>query len=241
MGLFNLFNRTKHQPKTERNIDYTGNDIIEESYEIKTINCTEYSFDNLSGAEFEDWCAQLLKKNGYINVRVTKASGDQGVDILAEKNEIKYAIQCKCYSSYLGNSPIQEVHAGKSMYNCHVGVVMTNQHFTSGAKELAKATDVLLWDREKLLQMMRNSVSCEEQTSSKKVDNLLLKALELILENNIASPSLLQRKLCIGYARAVTLMEELETLGVVGEANGSKPRDILLSKKDIMKLLNKIT
>ena len=45
----------------------------------------------------------------------------------------KYAIQCKCYSSDLGNSPVQEVHAGKSMYNCHVGVVMTNRHFTSGS------------------------------------------------------------------------------------------------------------
>ena len=90
-------------------------------------------------------------------------------DILAEKNDVKYAIQCKCYSSDLGNSPIQEVHAGKSMYNCHVGVVMTNRHFTSGAKELANATGVLLWDRNKLLQMMENNE--EYQTDNETTKN----------------------------------------------------------------------
>jgi hypothetical protein len=114
------------------------------------------NFDDLDGTEFENWCAILLENNGFIDVRITKTSGDQGVDILAQKDDIKYAIQCKCYSGNLGNSPVQEVHAGKSLYNCHVGVVMTNRNFTSGAKELAKATGVLLWDREKLLQMMSN-------------------------------------------------------------------------------------
>lgn len=111
--------------------------------------------DRMNGHEFEHWCANLLKKNGFSDVEVTKGSGDQGVDVLATKEGIRYAIQCKCYSSDLGNSPIQEVHAGKSMYHCQVGAVMTNRHFTSGAKELAEATGVLLWGREKLQEMLK--------------------------------------------------------------------------------------
>ena len=111
--------------------------------------------DDMDGREFEEWCAHLLISNGFINVKGTPASGDQGVDITAQKDDVKYAFQCKCYTSDLGNTPVQEVFAGKCMYDCHVGVVMSNRHFTSGAKVLAEKTGVLLWDRDKLASMSR--------------------------------------------------------------------------------------
>ena len=117
---------------------------ILEQYE--SVVGTVAEVDSMEGHEFEYWCAELLKKNGFTEVEVTKGSGDQGVDVLAVKDGIRYAIQCKCYSSNLGNGPVQEVHAGKALYHCQVGVVMTNQYFTAGAKELAEATGVLLWD-----------------------------------------------------------------------------------------------
>lgn len=110
--------------------------------------------DKMSGRDFEHWCAGILLRNGFRHVEVTQGSGDQGVDVLAEKEGIKYAIQCKCYSSDLGNTPVQEVNTGKTIYHCHVGVVMTNQHFTGGAKTAAEATGILLWDREKLSEML---------------------------------------------------------------------------------------
>lgn len=104
--------------------------------------------DFMEGHDFEYWCAGLLRHIGFQGVTVTQGSGDQGVDILAQKDGIRYAIQCKRYSSNLGNTPVQEVHAGKMMYNCQIGAVMTNLHFTDGAKQLAAATGVLLWDRD---------------------------------------------------------------------------------------------
>lgn len=113
------------------------------------------NIDNMDGVTFEIYCAELLKKNGFSNVSLTKSSGDQGVDILAEKDGIRYAIQCKCYSSDLGNTPVQEVYAGKAFYNCHVGIVMTNRHFTSGAHQAAQATGVLLWDRDWILSHLK--------------------------------------------------------------------------------------
>lgn len=112
------------------------------------------NIDNMTGEEFEQFSADILKKCGFRNVRITPVSGDQGVDILAEKDGIKYAIQCKCYSSPLGNKPIQEVHSGKEIYGCHVGVVLTNSTFTDGAKVAAQKTNTLLWDRNKLLEMI---------------------------------------------------------------------------------------
>lgn len=110
--------------------------------------------DGMEGHTFEYYCADLLKKNNFVEVSVTRGSGDQGVDVLATKDGVKYAIQCKNYSTVLSNKPVQEVLAGKFFYNCHVAVVMTNSTFTPGAQELAKATGVLLWDRTVVQEMM---------------------------------------------------------------------------------------
>lgn len=112
------------------------------------------AIDEMEGHEFEQWCAELLRHNGFRDVEVTKGSHDQGVDILANKDDIKYAIQCKCYASKLGNTPVQEVFTGKTIYHCHVGVVMTNSYFTESARKAAEATGVLLWDRDRLERML---------------------------------------------------------------------------------------
>ena len=119
--------------------------------------------DDMDGHEFEYWCADLLSRIGFEDVEVTKASGDYGVDILCRKEGIRYAVQCKCYSSDLGNSPVQEVHAGKAVYGCQIGAVMTNRHFTAGGKHVAESTGTLLWDRdwltEQLLKINNTQVS----------------------------------------------------------------------------------
>lgn len=110
--------------------------------------------DSMEGHDFEYWCASLLEKIGFTDVEVTRGSGDHGVDVLAEKDGIRYAIQCKCYSKDLGNSPVQEVSAGKMIpqYRCQIGAVMTNRYFTKGAQELAAATGTLLWDRDWIIK-----------------------------------------------------------------------------------------
>lgn len=103
--------------------------------------------DEMEGHEFEYYCAELLERNGFTEVEVTKGSGDFGADILARKEDITYAFQCKCYTSPVGVAAIQEVYAGKDYYDRMVGVVMTNQYFTSPAVKLAEKLKVILWDR----------------------------------------------------------------------------------------------
>lgn len=103
--------------------------------------------DMMEGHEFEFFCAELLKKNGFLEVEVTRGSRDYGVDILAQKEGITYAIQCKCYNAPIGIKAIQEAYAGRDYYDCMVGVVMTNQYFTTPAVEVAKKLKILLWDR----------------------------------------------------------------------------------------------
>ena len=111
-------------------------------------------FDTLEGHEFEYYCAGLLQKNGFIDVEVTKGSGDYGADILAEKDGVTYAIQCKCYTAPIGVKAIQEAHAGRDYYDRMIGAVLTNQYFTTPAVEAAKKLKILLWDRGYLESML---------------------------------------------------------------------------------------
>lgn len=110
--------------------------------------------DLMEGRDFEYFCAELLKKRGFTEVEVTKGSGDYGVDILAQKEGITYAIQCKCYADVVGVKAVQEVYAGRDYYDCMVGAVLTNQYFTAPAVEAAKKLKILLWDRGYLESMM---------------------------------------------------------------------------------------
>ena len=107
----------------------------------------ELPMDEMEGHDFEYYCADLLKANGFLEVEVTKGSGDFGADILAEKDGITYAVQCKCYDKPIGVKAVQEVYAGRDYYDRMVGVVMTNQYFTQPAVELARKLNIMLWDR----------------------------------------------------------------------------------------------
>lgn len=60
-------------------------------------------------------------------------------------------------------------------------------------------------------------------------DDMFKDAVHVVLENQKASTSLLQRRLRIGYSRASRLIDEMEDQGIVGQANGSKPRDVLIT------------
>ena len=111
----------------------------------------------LDGPEFEAYVALVLQDNGFKHVALTKGSGDQGVDITAERNGKTYAIQCKNYEGSVGNFAVQEAYTGAQFYGCDEAVVICPGEFTRGAKELAQHTGVLLWDGKKLSRMMKIS------------------------------------------------------------------------------------
>lgn len=123
---------------------------------LRLLKCKPHPlpFDEMEGHDFEYFCAELLQKHGFLDVQVTKGSGDYGIDILAEKDGITYAIQCKRYQEPVGVKAIQEAYAGRDYYDRMVGAVLTNQYFTSPAVEAAKKLKILLWDRGYLEEMM---------------------------------------------------------------------------------------
>jgi restriction system protein len=98
---------------------------------------------NMSPTEFERCCADYLGLRGW-HAKTTKGSGDQGVDVIARKAGHVLVLQCKLYSSPIGNKAVQEAFAAKAYAGAVTAAVVSNQRYTASAQELASKTGVLL-------------------------------------------------------------------------------------------------
>lgn len=77
------------------------------------------------------------------------------------------------------------------------------------------------------------TIDFDSVAGSEEDDELYEDAKQLVVEAGKASASYLQRKLRIGYARAASILDMLEGNGVIGPAEGSKPRDVYLTAEDM--------
>ena len=119
-----------------------------------TVESELQKIDEMSGLEFEQYAADLLETVGFDDVELTSSSHDQGADIIMMRDGVRFAVQCKVYSTRLSNTPVQEITAAREYYGCHVGIVITNSYFTDSAVDLAAANRILLWDRAYLARLI---------------------------------------------------------------------------------------
>src|SRR5690554_5760756 len=90
--------------------------------------------------------------------------------------------------------------------------------------------DKLSYDEEIINHIERGKGDSEHNDEG---DELYREAVKVVVENQQASTSFLQRKMRIGYNRAARIMDELEDRGVISERDGSKPRQVLLNEFDL--------
>ena len=109
--------------------------------------------DNMTGIEFEEFLKLHFERLGC-NVKMTKTSGDYGADLIVTYKGKKIAVQAKRYNSKIGVKAVQEVIGSIRYYHANLGLVVTNSTYTPNAITLAKANDILLWDRTVLMQMI---------------------------------------------------------------------------------------
>ncbi|MGF9763084.1 restriction endonuclease [Microvirga sp. 0TCS3.31] len=101
-------------------------------------------FDNtMTGREFELYCREILQEAGW-RASLTPGSGDQGADIIAEKDSRRVVIQCKFYNGTVGNRAVQEAYAAAAFQDAPYAVVVTNSVYTKSAHQLAHKNGVLL-------------------------------------------------------------------------------------------------
>ena len=233
----------KKMQEQEKQLEIQINDTLKQQNKLNTqIKNRENLFieheliliDTLTGLEFEDYFAKILTKLGY-SATVTKASGDDGGDIIAIKDNTKIVFQCKNYSEPVGNKAVQEVYTAKDIYKCQKAIVITNNYFTKQAKKEAEILLVELWDRDILLKLLCKTFEFDINNIDKKIyrtnqtnlnksieieeqDPMLNEAIQLIIDYGQVSTAFIQRRLRIGYARAGRILEQLEEIGVIGSS-----------------------
>src|ERR1700674_67095 len=99
----------------------------------------------LSGPTFETHVAETFRRLGY-STKITRASRDGGADVIAESGADRIAIQCKQWSSTIGNDAVQQAYTAKAIYRCNRAVVICTSGFSADAQKAARATGVELFD-----------------------------------------------------------------------------------------------
>jgi restriction system protein len=121
---------------------------------LKRANMAEV--DMMKGVQFEHYLQQLFIMLGY-QVKLTRASGDFGADLILIKDYTKIVVQAKRYTKNVGLKAVQEVSGAKKHYGANEAWVVTNSLYTKQAKELAYSNEVFLIDRHDLLTLILNA------------------------------------------------------------------------------------
>lgn len=111
----------------------------------------------LRDVPFEDFLVRVFRSLGY-QVRTTKRTGDQGVDLILTRPGRRLAVQAKGYAGSVGNDAVQQAHTGTVFYGCTECAVITNSRFTRGAEELARRVGCVLVDEHGITALINGRV-----------------------------------------------------------------------------------
>lgn len=90
---------------------------------------------------------------------------------------------------------------------------------------------------EDVIEKIEKGITADKEESGGDADELLPKAIEIVVEAGQASASLLQRRLSVGYSRAGRLIDQLEARGIIGPHEGAKPRAVLMSRAEYAEMM----
>ena len=117
---------------------------------VEELNRLQQSFWRaLSGVQFENEVAALLRKHGH-DVQTTPYSGDEGVDLIMDRDII---IQCKAHAKPVSPATVRELLGSKQCFKARKAILIASCGCTSGATAFAKKTDIDLWDISHLIEL----------------------------------------------------------------------------------------
>lgn len=122
-----------------------------------------------SGEEFEWYLCEKINQQEGMQCEQTKITGDQGVDLIVRVADKKIAVQCKLYSTPVGNDAVQEVFAGMNYYECDYAVVVTNNSFTKSAIDLSEKLKVELLHYNDLIVFLERLSGIEEKRIKERI------------------------------------------------------------------------
>jgi HJR/Mrr/RecB family endonuclease len=127
-------------------------DVKKRDEERKKGNQTLDNLRRLSFGEFEEFVKELLQELDYEKVTLRGGSGDQGADILAEKDGQRFAIQCKQYKSKVGSPEVQRLLGAMQSTESQRGFLVTTSMFSLPAEKITREAPIDLIDGNTLIE-----------------------------------------------------------------------------------------
>jgi S-DNA-T family DNA segregation ATPase FtsK/SpoIIIE len=201
------------------------------------------------GANIESMIIRLTQMARATGIHLILATQRPSVDIVTGliKANIPNRI-CFKVASYVDSRTVLDISGAEKLMGTGDGLFISTSTLRPlrikapyvSENEIAKVIKFWSDQAEELPQFEKQTIPLEEiekktvyLQENEDDDYLLKEAIEIILEANKASTSLLQRRLKIGYARAARILDLLEQKGIVGPQEGSKPRKILITKEEL--------
>ena len=205
----------------------------------------------VSPAEVEDAIIRLAQKSRAVGIHLVLATQRPSADVITGMikanvpSRVAFAVSSQVDSrvildaggaeSLLGSGDMLFRPVGTSRLQRLQGAYVSEE-------EIQQITDHWRQQgrpemREELLERPPDPVDSDENDGDG--DELLPKAIELVVQQGTASVSLLQRRLGVGYARAGRIVDMMEQRGVVSGHEGSKPRSVLIGEGDLPRVLGR--
>lgn len=112
--------------------------------------------DGMSGVVFEEFILEHFKHLGYSGY-LTARNENYGADLVLHKEGTRTVVQAKRWKNNVGIDAIELIKAAMQHYDAAVGIVVTNSSFTESAYKLAKTSNIELWDRNKLTELINKA------------------------------------------------------------------------------------
>ena len=211
----------------------------------------------VSGKEVEDYICRLAQKARAAGIHLIVATQRPSVDVitgLIKANipaRIAFAVSSQVDSrtildgggaeKLLGMGDMLFLPLGASKPTRVQGTYVRDEEI-SRVIEFVKRDFVAEYNQEMIANMEKMATKEKGNTATggedgaESKDEMLPKAIEVVVEAGQASTSLLQRRLKLGYARAARIMDEMETMGIIGPYEGSKPRQVLITKNQWLEM-----
>lgn len=122
-------------------------DVYRQRQRLRALQVAD--IQSMSGLDFEKYVGELLRVQGYADIRFTEKY-DLGVDIIAVKDNIRWGIQVKRYSDMVKAEAVRQVVTALNQYNCQRAMVVTNNIFSRPARTLAASNQCVLVGRDAL-------------------------------------------------------------------------------------------
>ncbi len=204
----------------------------------------------VSPAEVEDSIIRLAQKSRAVGIHLMLATQRPSADVITGMikanvpSRIAFAVSSQVDSrvvldaggaeSLLGHGDMLFRPVGTSRLQRLQGAYVSEE-------EILAITDH--WRAQGKPEMRRELMERPEPVEDPmdaEVDDMIERAVEMVVEQGTASVSLLQRRLGVGYARAGRLVDTMERMGVVSGHEGSKPRTVLIGVGDLDRVLHRV-